>query len=54
MKFIVYFEPMDIDAKSRGEVRGIINMANGFHFIISKILPVDENGFIIEQPKQVE
>lgn len=49
MKFVVYFEPMDVEAKSRAEVRGIINMANGFHFTISKILPVDKDGFTVRQ-----
>ena len=49
MKFVVYFEPMDIEANSRGEVRGIINMENGFNFTISKILPVDKDGFTVRQ-----
>jgi len=52
MKYRVFFEPMDIECPDRHNIdlfaRDKINK-NGY--IISKVLPIDEDGFIIEQPK---
>lgn len=52
-KYILYFEPEDIEADTREEAR--INYRLSFKRpSISKILPLDGDGFVIEQPKHVE
>ena len=56
MKFRIWFEPMDIEINT-----GLVNLYDAIEkqkiresISISKILPIDEDGFPIEQPKIVK
>ena len=55
MKYIVYFEPTDIEFEP--ESSDLVKEANkywninGMDVKILKVLPTDNDGFIIEQPK---
>jgi len=52
MKYIIYSEPFDIEANSIEEARVLFMVEmKTLGPIIAKILPTDEDGFIIEQPK---
>jgi len=54
MKFRIYLEPVDVEASSPKDAKQRIQYNEGWMFEVRKILPIDEDGFPIEQPKQVE
>ena len=54
MKYRIHFEPMDIEGTSPDDCEAYYITQRDCKPNISKILPIDKDGFIIEQPKQVE
>jgi len=56
MKYRIHFEPMDIEGKDWADARrNLTQLQNtGVHIAVNKIILIDEHGFPIEQPKQIE
>jgi len=52
MKYRIFFEPIDMEGDTPEEAKWIVQMEmDAKQHVISKVLPIDEDGFIIEQPK---
>jgi len=50
MKYRIYFEPIDMEGNSPEHIKEIFRWEHIAASIL-KVLPLDKDGFIIEQPK---